>query len=236
MEDQGASSDSCMPVKSKFGYPTPGANQVTAKDVLNDHYFMTDEEWESNRNKGNYDYVIIGSSFCALAFVTRALERNPSAKILLIERGDYLHPDHFQNLHQTFANTVDDPSETFHWSIAKQTYEQNDIKWQHGVYNFVGGRSSFWSGWCPQPTEEEMKDWPSEIRKAVQEYFPRAKEFLNVISADDIFKDLKSATPSPIFGNLQSQVQALLSKASSSCEAVSQVIPAPLAVEAETNK
>ena len=236
-QNESAVKDGCKPVKSQHGYPTPGANKVTAKDVLSNYYFMTEEEWKSNRNLGSYDYVIIGSSFCALAFVTQALKQNPDAKILLIERGDYLHPDHFQNLPHAFAKTVEHPSETFHWSISKEMHETSEyIKWQHGLYNFVGGRSSFWSGWCPQPTEEEMESWPSEIRKVVQDYFPDAKKMLNIISADDIFKDVKSADPKPIFGKLQTQVQSLFQSARGACEAVTNVIPAPLAVEAKTDR
>ena len=86
----------------------PSANNVTTKDILNNHYFMTDEEREKKRHQGNYDYVIIGSYFCTLAFVTQALKNKPDAKVLLIERGDLLRQDQFQNLSHAFANTVDD--------------------------------------------------------------------------------------------------------------------------------
>ena len=122
--------------KSHYGYPTPGKQNVTAEDIMNSHYFMTAEEWEENRKHGRFDYVIIGSSFCSLAFTTRALENNPDAKILIIERGAFLHPDHYQNLPPPLETTVNDPSETFHWSLSRKTHDGEYIKGLHGAYSF----------------------------------------------------------------------------------------------------
>ena len=220
--------------ENKYGYPTPGKQKVTAEDIMNTHYFMDDEEWEKNRILGDFDYVIIGSSFCALAFTTQALENNPDAKILIIERGTYLHPDHYQNLPPAFETTVHDPSETFHWRVSQKTKQGEYIKGLHGAYSFFGGRSSFWSGWCPEPTQAEMEGWPEEVIKVIRDYFPKAKEFLNVIPADKIFKD--RAHHHPMFGELQSKVQSMLREASGKVEAVSDVIPAPLAVEAKKQR
>ena len=227
-------------VKSKYGYPTPGKQNVTAEDIMNCHYFMTKEEWDDNRKVGNrFDYVIIGSSFCALAFITQALKNNPNAKILIIERGTYLHPDHFQNLHPAFENTVDAPSETFPWRVTQETIEGEHIKGLHGAYNFFGGRSSFWSGWCPEPTEAQMEGWPKEIIKVVKDhYFSEAKKLLNIISADEIFSN--GAHHQPIFGDLQSKVQSKIKEASAAgtIETVQKlkVVPAPLAVQAKTQR
>ena len=39
------------------------------------------------RYKGDFDYVVIGSSFCGLSFTKRVLEKQPEAKILIIDRG-----------------------------------------------------------------------------------------------------------------------------------------------------
>ena len=154
-----------------------------AQDTMNTHYFMSDEEWRESCNHQDYDYVIIGSSFCALTFTTQVLINKPDAKILIIEGGEFLLPDHFQNLPPAFAATIESPSETCPWSISEETLKKSKyIKSQYGVYNFVGGKSSFWSGWCPQPRKEEMAGWPEETVKAVQENFPKAKELLNVIS------------------------------------------------------
>ena len=193
---------------------------------------MSDKEWEMNRRHGGFDFVIIGSSFCALAFANRALNNNPEAKILIIERGVYYHPEHFQNLPPAYVTTVGGTSETFPWSITKETHEGEYIKWQHGMNNFFGGRSAFWSSWCPEPTDEEMEDWPKEVMKVVHDYFPAAKKLLNVVPADEIFDNQQQKHTKPIFGKLQESVQNVLKDAPSKIEAVTRVIPAPLAVGA----
>ena len=130
---------------------------------MNSHYFMNETEWQENRKRGDFDYVIIGSSFCALAFTTQVLENKPDAKILILERGTYLHADHFQNLPPALETTIYDPSETYHWRVTKKTSDGEYIKGLHGSYSFFGGRSTFCSGWCPVPTEAEMEGWPKEV-------------------------------------------------------------------------
>ena len=213
---------------------------LAAQEIMNTHYFMSEEEWRKSCSQQDYDFVIIGSSFCALAFTTQVLQHKPDAKVLIIEGGDFLLPDHFQNLHPAVAATIEAPSETFAWNVSDKTLKDSEyIKRQHGVYNFVGGRSSFWSGWCPQPCGEEMANWPEETVKAVEHNFPKAKKLLNVISADKIFQDITPGSHKPIFKELQEKVQTLLKKAqlSDSCKAIlTQVIPAPLAVEAKLQR
>ena len=221
--------------KSHYGYPAPGQQYVTAEDIMNSNYFMTGKEWDENRKCGNFDYVIVGSSFCALAFTTQALKNNPDAKILIIERGAYLLPDHYQNLPPAVQATVFDPSETFHWSTTQKTNSGEYIRGLHGAYSFFGGRSSFWSGWCPQPSEDEMEGWPRELVKVVQEYFPEAKKLLNVVTADQIFQT-SNAHHQPVFGKLQQEVHSKITQACGGIEAVKEVIHAPLAVEAKMQR
>ena len=105
-------------------------------------------------------------------------------------------------------------SETFHWKITEDTHNGEYIKFQHGMHNFFGGHSIFWSRWCPEPTEDEMEEWPDEVIKKVCNYFPEAKSLhaecdsCNEISSEndaifgklqDIYAKLQSA-PSEIVG------------------------------------
>ena len=217
---------------SRYGYPTPGVQHVTANDIMKSIYFMSDERWEMTRRQGNFDFVVIGSSFCALAFTHKVLENNPKANVLIIERGAYFHPQHFQNLPPAYVSTVGGTSETFPWSITKATHDGEHIKWQHGMNNFFGGRSSFWSGWCPEPTDKEMEDWPPEVIHTVHQYFPQAAKLLNVVSADKIFDKELHEDVKPMFKQLQLSVQKMLMDSESKISTVTRVIPAPLAVGA----
>lgn len=215
----------------QFGYPSPGSQHITSDQIMNNLFFLTDDQWDVERRQANYDYVIIGSSFCALAFITQALKNKPDAKIMVIERGVYYHPEHFQNLPPAFVTTVGGTSETFPWTITKKTHEGQYIKWQHGMNQFFGGRSSFWSGWCPEPTDDEMSEWPATTKKAVHDYFPAAKELLNVIPADQICE--RELGNDPIFGELQDDIQNKLKDLPSQIPTFTRCTSAPLAVGAQ---
>ena len=220
----------------EFGYPEPGPQEIPVDDIMNDIYFLTQKKWDQDRVSGNFDYVVIGSSFCALGFAYQMLANNPNAKILLIERGAYFHPEHFQNLPPAYCKTVGGKSETFPWKITEATHNGTYIHYQHGMNNFFGGRSSFWSAWCPEPTDEEMKDWPVEVIQKVRKWFPAARNLLNVIPADEISQgtndDQKKDTDT-IFGELQHAVYDAAENAPQRVAAITRVLNAPLAVKAD---
>lgn len=93
----------------KNGYPSPGKQNITSNEVMKQMYF---EEWKTVQEK-KFDYVVIGSTYCALGFITTVAENNPNARILVLERGQYLHPCHVQNLSPVYSNKCRDASETF---------------------------------------------------------------------------------------------------------------------------
>ena len=146
-----------------YGFPTPGPQSPTGTDVMNHIFFLSNEGWKQAREKDCFDYVVIGSGPCGLAFVDQVLKNNPFAKILIIERGPFFLPEHFQNLPVPFQQTIGGMSETFPWTLSATTHNGEHIKWQHGMGPFFGGRSTLWSTWCPRPTEEEMAGWPREV-------------------------------------------------------------------------
>ena len=206
------------------GYPNPGPQRISVEDILG---FMTEKQWDECRTTRLFDYIVIGSSICCLSFVKKVLENQPDAKILIIERGEYFLPDHYQTLPKAYAPSVR-ASETFHWSITEDTHNGEYIKFQHGMQNFFGGRSIFWRGWCPEPTEDEMDEWPNEVIEKVRKYFPEAKSLLNVVPANKI-----SSEKDAIFGKLQDLVYAKLQSARGEIEGLTRVEHAAMAVRAD---
>jgi hypothetical protein len=64
-----------------------------------DHvFFLSETDWKTARETTQVDYIVIGSGFCSLAFAQRILDARPIANILIIERGPFFLPEHFQNL------------------------------------------------------------------------------------------------------------------------------------------
>ena len=213
---------------SQYGYPVPGKMQrPTSAISMQAMFFVNDSEWAALRSSGEFDYIVVGSSFCGFAFVDRVLKNNPYAKILILERGDYFLPQHFQNLPLPFRNTLD-ISETFPWSIAKKMHDGEYIKWLHGQVPYLGGRSGIWSAWCPEPLDEDMPGWPKEVTNAIHHYFMDVKELLNVIPASKIFEK----EDNPIYGVMQKCLKEELEKNKAKLPTVARIIPAPLAVGA----
>ena len=196
--------------------------------------FISEERWNECRKQGNFDYVVIGSSFCAWAFTKRMLENDPKAKILILERGEYKH---FENLQPSSKRRLTYESKTCHWATTKVMKEGEYIKKQDGVNDVFGGQSAFWRGWCPKPTREELDGWPESVKDIIEEYFPKAAELINVVSANEIGMNEKKCWVdghSCVFGELQA---GLVKKMKSRLpEAIKRVEHAAFALRADKHR
>ena len=202
---------------------------------MNHVFFVSNSEWKQVREEQQFDYIIIGSAFCGYAFAQRVLAKRPETRILMLERGPFFLPEHFQNLPLPYQQTLGGLSETFPWTLSLQTHNGRYIKWQHGMVPFFGGRSIMWSAWCPRPTPEEMTDWPAEVIAAAQRNYPEAEKLLHVIPASEIDQDRDSPSPRghrPIYGIVQEKMFAVLEQGLKKIPSATRVIPAPLAVGA----
>ncbi|HEX6037990.1 GMC oxidoreductase [Longimicrobium sp.] len=217
-----------------YGFPTPGPQNPTGQDVMNHVFFLSQSEWKRVREEEQFDYIVIGSGFCALAFVERTLRQNPDARILVLERGSFFLPEHFQNLPLPFQRTLGGLSETFPWTLSARTVAGEYIRWQHGMVPFVGGRSTLWSAWCPRPTREEMEGWPEPVIAAANKYFPEAESLLNVIPADEIDRGRNAPPPEmrPIYGILQHELTRYLREGLDRIPSATRAMSAPLAAGA----
>ena len=71
---------------NEFSFPEPGVLSPTPA-AASAHYFVDDLGWDNILDFEKFDDVVVGSSFCALAYVDEALKRDPYRKILILERG-----------------------------------------------------------------------------------------------------------------------------------------------------
>ncbi len=196
-----------------------------ANEEMSSSLFMSDSQWEIARTKGRFDYVVIGSSFCAIGFVSQVLKNNPYAKIMIIERGD--HED--SNDYSPFdRKSKEKESRTYDWVISKDTKNGEYIKEVCGMNNVFGGRSLFWKGWSPEPTVEEMEEWPEELIQNVLKYFSDAKKLLSVQPINEITEENGGNKIS--FGSLQNIIHRALESTPTDIEAIKKINHAPLAV------
>ncbi|CAG1969750.1 hypothetical protein QX201_006322 [Fusarium graminearum] len=207
-----------------YGYPVPSVQAPTPTSVMALDYFASDQTWGNILAHGDFDYIVVGSGFTALAFIQKALELNKNAKILCLERGGFWLPSHFQNLPIPFKMVLGGPSETFPWTLSRKTFETKELKFCHGSCPFFGGRSTFWSAWSPQPSPDLMRDFPETMIETAKQdkFWNDAKSLLNVTSAAEI-KD-------GVFGTLQTAIDAILKTRVSKIPTADYAESAPLAV------
>lgn len=205
---------------------------------MNQAFFLSDTEWKTAREDQQFDYIVIGSGVCGYAFAQRAIENDATTRILMIERGPFFLPEHFQNLPLSYQHTLGGLTETFPWTLSAKTNQQpaGHITFQHGIVPFVGGRSIMWSSWCPRPTTEEMAHWPPPVIEAAQKYFESAEDVLNVVVADKIDEDLDEQVfqhlppGRPVYGDMQVALQNMLYDNRGSVRSYTRSMPAPMAV------
>ncbi|KAM5531770.1 hypothetical protein V8D89_014540 [Ganoderma adspersum] len=101
---------------NEFGYPLPRAQSPTAVQSTAAHYF------NAIVDHGEFDDIVCGSGFCALAYVSEALARDPMRKILVLEHGGFWLPEHFQSLPLPYKMVLSGPSETFPWQLSSKTF------------------------------------------------------------------------------------------------------------------
>lgn len=230
-------SEISSPPNFAHGFPTPGPQAPNPQTVLDHTFFLSDTDWRRVREQEQFDYLVVGSGFCALAFAERILKHEPQARILILERGQFFLPEHFQNLPIPYEQTLGGLSETFPWSLSARTARQpaGSIQWQHGMVPFFGGRSIMWSAWCPRPTLEEMAGWPKETIRAAERNFASAEELLGVVPADRIDADLAPEllplvlSQRPVYGVMQHGLQVMLSENLAKIDTATRWLPAPLA-------
>jgi len=227
------------------GFPTPGPQSPTGQRVMDHVFFLSNTEWKNAREEANFDFVVIGTGFCCLGFIERALERDPNCRILAIERGPFFLPEHFQNLPLPFKDTLGGLSETFPWTLSATTAsgEGGPIRWQHGMGPFFGGRSTLWSAWCPRPKQnekyDEMAGWPQQTIDAAERNFESAEKLLHVQKTDKVDESKGSdllkllCRKRPVYGLLQKRVQDLLEEHATSIPGIYRTEAAPIASAAE---
>ena len=218
----------------QYGYPTPGPQSPTGQQVMDHVFFCSNEEWKRAREVEVFDYIVIGTGPCGLAFAERVLSNEPHSRILMLERGGYYLPEHFQNLPFAFSNIIGGLSETFPWTLSKETKDGDYIKYQHGLVPFFGGRSLVWSSWCPKPNDEEFFGWPKAVIASAKKYFVASETLMNVVEVgpgnrpDGVPYVVGSMRP--IYDRLQEDLTNRIHKNLAKVKALTRSMAAPLAV------
>ena len=214
---------SARPVGAESGYPVPGPQNVTSEESATAAFFTSSCAWQSVVSQ-DFDVIVVGTGATAVAFVDQALKNNPNTRVLMLERGPFWLPEHFQNLPLPFMATMSSPPTTYPWARTRKMATEGPQFFQAGMIPVFGGRTSYWSAWCPTPTPELMRDWPEELIAVTQQpgFWDRARAFLHV-------QDMNTVQ-NGVYGGLQDQLDARLSANLGMIENAQSAVPAPIAV------
>ena len=160
----------------------------------------------------SFDYIVIGGgSFgSVLASHILSLDHTRSHRILVLEAGPFLFPEHVQNLPPPLnTNEV--------WGVPWNS--DSPKPWNRefqGLAFCLGGRSLFWGGWSPYLIDSEIfsPPWPATVRRDLmtpvlptgsptESYLDKAAEQIGTKDTNDfINRDLHGELESILFGGL----------------------------------
>ena len=130
----------------------------------------------------DHDIVIVGGGAVGAAVLDRLMRRKESEglRVLVLEKGSFLLPEHVQNLHPRYQRLMKD-AVARPWRRADGT--TFDLAPQ---IPYLGGRAQFWSTWIPRPTAAQMPDWPKSVTESLEHYWDSADEFLGAVHPRDM--------------------------------------------------
>lgn len=188
--------------------PSPSSPQVTAftRDVLGRYVCNGLDEARASADPAlggrPFTIVVIGGGTFGAAVAQHAFFRDASRKqhrILVLEGGPFVLPEHVQNLPMLGLNPAPPTSIADLRATGRDRQPRNEVwglPWHSpsrfsGLAYCVGGRSLFWGGWSPQPLEAELPParWPAEavadLTRAGTGDFRKASEQIGVTVTND---------------------------------------------------
>jgi choline dehydrogenase-like flavoprotein len=110
-----------------------------------------------------FDVIVIGGGTFGSIVAQHIFDNDTtrSRRVLVLERGPYVLPEHFQNA--PFMGGLPD------W---KRPWDTTVPGTNPGLRVCLGGRSLEWGGWSPEPLKAELAGWPPAVVDALQKPVP----------------------------------------------------------------
>jgi len=154
-----------------------------------------------------FDFIIVGGGTFGAALAEHLWFRSTSRseRILVLEAGPFVLPEHVQNLPALGLNAgaphKDHSAQNEVWGLAWNTSDPVGFP---GLAYCIGGRSVFWGGWSPRLLDSELPNaWPQSVLDDLRPktlpdgrkgYFRQSSDQIGVSQTNDfIFGDLHRA-------------------------------------------
>jgi choline dehydrogenase-like flavoprotein len=139
-----------------------------------------------------FDFIVIGGGSFGAALAQHLLYNDKSHRhrIVVLEAGHFLLPEHVQNLPMLglgipASSTTDQGVRNEVWRLPWQG--QNNVGFP-GLAYCLGGRSLYFGGWSPQLLEDETITWSAVVNNDLRKpngYFRQAGEQIGTNSTND---------------------------------------------------
>jgi choline dehydrogenase-like flavoprotein len=143
-----------------------------------------------------FDAIVIGGGTFGAVVAEQLFLQDPtrSRRILVLEAGPFVLPEHYQNL--PFQGGAPD---------LRVPWASHSALAYSGLLFAIGGRSLTWGGWSPELLDEEMAGWPVATRTALRnQYFADASRHIGVHETNDfIYGPLHTALRKQLHAGLK---------------------------------
>src|SRR5262245_60941887 len=164
--------------------PTPRTSPVTSfsRDLLGRFVCNGLDEAMSSANAHPFDCIVIGGGSFGAIFAQHlfASDSQRRHRILVLEAGPFLLPEHAQNLPLLWAGVPGPTSIAALRAAGADRLPREEVwglAWHSstpfpGLAYTVGGRSLFWGGWSPELLEAEMAPpWPADVVRDLRDTY-----------------------------------------------------------------
>ncbi|MEU4704670.1 hypothetical protein [Nonomuraea dietziae] len=146
--------------------------------------------WEEATGNGGppFSAVVVGAGMYGAYCATKIYRRHPGKRILLLDAGHFLVPEHVQNLGRIGLNV---PAPI--WPDADPGVPRElvwGLPWRGnvdfpGLAYCCGGKSLYWGGWCPRLTPGDLKLWPASTAAYLDRHYVDVESEIGVVPAAD---------------------------------------------------
>jgi choline dehydrogenase-like flavoprotein len=165
-------------------------------DGLGRHVCNTFDEAVGNGGPP-FNVVIIGAGAYGAYCAAKIHSRHPETRVLVLEAGSFLVPEHVQNLGRLGLDVADAIPPTSDPGVPRKLVW--GLPWRGnvdfpGLAYCAGGRSLYWGGWCPRLTGQDLAAWPVSAAEYLDTTYTDVESEIGVVpGADFIFGELHDA-------------------------------------------
>ncbi|MEV6158426.1 GMC oxidoreductase [Nonomuraea sp. NPDC052129] len=176
-----------LPELVPSGQPVDVQKTSFSLDVLGRFFCST---WQEATGSGGppFSAVVVGGGMYGAYCATKIYRRHPGKRVLLLDAGPYLVPEHVQNLGRIGLNVPAPIAPGADPRVPRELVW--GLPWRGnvdfpGLAYCTGGKSLYWGGWCPRLTADDLRHWPASTAAYLESTYLEVESEIGVVPATD---------------------------------------------------